>query len=174
MAKVCQLFSGSKGNSIYISSSGGKFLVDAGVSAKRLDTALSQIGVNPDELDAALKFFTESRAVIARFDKDKMDSGIEEIYNAISSGFDRMYGPGTGKAVCGENISATKAFAAMKGFLAEYWHQIDAMNDTINHIIASWNRFDAKGTAEKEEIEKTIPAVVRTEPRAMIEKVYHV
>lgn len=54
MAKVCQLFSGSKGNSIYISSSGGKFLVDAGVSAKRLDTALSQIGVNPDELDGIL------------------------------------------------------------------------------------------------------------------------
>lgn len=129
---------------------------------------------NPNELDAALKFFTESRAVIARFDKDKMDSGVEEIYNVISSGFDRMYGPGTGKAVCGEKISATKAFTAMKDFLEEYWRQIDAMNDTINHIIASWGRFDSKGTTEEEEIEKTIPAIVRTEPRTMVEKVHHV
>lgn len=51
MAKACQLFSGSKGNSIYISSACGKFLVDAGVSAKRLDEKLRSIGVEPDELD---------------------------------------------------------------------------------------------------------------------------
>lgn len=54
MSKVCQLFSGSKGNSIYIASSAGKFLVDAGVSAKRLDGALESIGVDPKELDAIL------------------------------------------------------------------------------------------------------------------------
>lgn len=51
MAKACQLFSGSKGNSIYVASSCGKFLVDAGVSAKRLDEKLLSIGVDPDELD---------------------------------------------------------------------------------------------------------------------------
>ena len=51
MAKACQLFSGSKGNSIYIASTCGKFLVDAGVSAKRLDEKLRSIGVEPDELD---------------------------------------------------------------------------------------------------------------------------
>ena len=51
MAKACQLFSGSKGNSIYIASACGKFLVDAGVSAKRLDEKLRSIGVEPDELD---------------------------------------------------------------------------------------------------------------------------
>lgn len=51
MAKACQLFSGSKGNSIYVASSCGKFLVDAGVSAKRLDEKLFSIGVDPDELD---------------------------------------------------------------------------------------------------------------------------
>lgn len=54
MAKACQLFSGSKGNSIYISSACGKFLVDAGVSAKRLDEKLRSIGVEPDELDGIL------------------------------------------------------------------------------------------------------------------------
>lgn len=52
MSKVCHLFSGSKGNSIYIACSSGKFLVDAGVSAKRLEGALRNIGVEPSELDA--------------------------------------------------------------------------------------------------------------------------
>lgn len=50
MSKACQLFSGSKGNSIYLSCSSGKFLVDAGVSAKRLEKALDEIGVSPSEL----------------------------------------------------------------------------------------------------------------------------
>lgn len=52
MSKVCQLFSGSKGNSIYISCSKGNFLVDAGVSAKRLENALKNINVQPCDLDA--------------------------------------------------------------------------------------------------------------------------
>ncbi len=52
MSKVCQLFSGSSGNSIYIDSQGTKILVDAGVSAKRLTGALADIGENPQELSA--------------------------------------------------------------------------------------------------------------------------
>lgn len=52
MSKICQLFSGSSGNAIYVQCRNAKFLIDAGVSAKRLDTALGNIGVNPDELDA--------------------------------------------------------------------------------------------------------------------------
>lgn len=52
MSKICQLFSGSSGNAIYIQCKNAKFLVDAGVSAKKLDIALSNIDVNPDELDA--------------------------------------------------------------------------------------------------------------------------
>lgn len=51
MSKACQLFSSSKGNSIYISSGEGRFLIDAGVSAKRLENALRQISVEPAELD---------------------------------------------------------------------------------------------------------------------------
>jgi phosphoribosyl 1,2-cyclic phosphodiesterase len=54
MSKCCQLFSGSKGNSIYISGSNTKILIDAGVSAKRLDGALLDIGVDADDLDAIL------------------------------------------------------------------------------------------------------------------------
>lgn len=40
MAKVCQLFSGSSGNSILVSSSGHNYLVDIGVSAKNAKTDL--------------------------------------------------------------------------------------------------------------------------------------
>lgn len=52
MAKVCQLFSGSSGNSIYISSKETKILVDAGVSAKKLCTALNNIGEQPEKITA--------------------------------------------------------------------------------------------------------------------------
>lgn len=52
MSKCCQLFSGSKGNSIYISCGESRFLVDVGVSAKRMDAALGNIGVDPNEIDA--------------------------------------------------------------------------------------------------------------------------
>lgn len=52
MSKVCQLFSGSSGNAIYVQCKNAKFLIDAGVSAKKLDTALGNIDVDPNELDA--------------------------------------------------------------------------------------------------------------------------
>ena len=52
MAKVCQLFSGSSGNAIFISDGKTRFLVDAGVSARRLDAALGYIGEDADALDA--------------------------------------------------------------------------------------------------------------------------
>ncbi len=52
MPKVCQLFSGSSGNSIFVSSGGTKLLVDAGVSAKRIENALLDIGESADGLSA--------------------------------------------------------------------------------------------------------------------------
>ena len=52
MPKLCQLFSGSSGNSIFISSGETKILVDAGVSAKRIENALSNIGENASDLSA--------------------------------------------------------------------------------------------------------------------------
>lgn len=52
MSKVCQLFSGSSGNSIYISSQGTNVLVDIGVSAKRCENALMDINVDPSEIHA--------------------------------------------------------------------------------------------------------------------------
>lgn len=54
MSKVCQLFSGSSGNSILISSKGRNVLVDIGVSAKRCENALFDIGVDPKTVSAVL------------------------------------------------------------------------------------------------------------------------
>ena len=51
MAKVCQLFSGSSGNSILVSSSGHNYLVDIGVSAKKCENGLNQIGIEPDSIE---------------------------------------------------------------------------------------------------------------------------
>lgn len=51
MSKVCQLFSGSSGNSILISSMGHSFLVDIGVSAKKCENALLSVGIDPDSID---------------------------------------------------------------------------------------------------------------------------
>ena len=52
MAKFCPLFSSSKGNVTYIGSGESGILVDVGVSAKRLEIALHDIGVDPSSLDA--------------------------------------------------------------------------------------------------------------------------
>lgn len=52
MAKVCQLFSGSSGNSIYIGVNGEGVLVDIGVSAKRCEAALNNLGIDPQSIKA--------------------------------------------------------------------------------------------------------------------------
>ncbi len=46
MAKLCPLFSSSEGNSTYISTGSTGFLVDVGVSAKRILTALEARGID--------------------------------------------------------------------------------------------------------------------------------
>ena len=52
MAKVCPLFSGSSGNSTYISCSEGGILIDAGVSAKAITEALQWHDVPVDTIRA--------------------------------------------------------------------------------------------------------------------------
>lgn len=52
MARFCPLFSSSSGNCIYIGTSEGGILIDAGVSAKRIVTALDSIGVSPESISA--------------------------------------------------------------------------------------------------------------------------
>ena len=47
MAKFCSLFSSSSGDCTYVGSSHGGILIDVGVSAKRVECALADIGVDP-------------------------------------------------------------------------------------------------------------------------------
>ena len=54
MLKFCSLYSGSSGNSIFLSDGRTKLLIDAGLSAKRIIEALVSIGENPSELSAVL------------------------------------------------------------------------------------------------------------------------
>ena len=45
----CSLYSGSSGNSIFISSKETKILVDAGLTGKSIISALENIGERPEE-----------------------------------------------------------------------------------------------------------------------------
>lgn len=50
--EVHVLASGSTGNAVYINMDGRQFLVDAGISARRIEKGLKEIGSHPSELDA--------------------------------------------------------------------------------------------------------------------------
>ncbi len=52
MARYCPLFSGSEGNCTYIGNADAGILIDAGVSAKRIETALTQRGIDPRRIAA--------------------------------------------------------------------------------------------------------------------------
>lgn len=54
MARICPLFSSSKGNSTYLSGGGTSLLIDAGVSLRQLTAALDQHGVQPKQLHGIL------------------------------------------------------------------------------------------------------------------------
>mgnify|MGYP001113866102 CR=1 FL=1 len=54
MLKCCSLYSGSSGNSFLIQSNHTKLLIDAGVSCKKLETALNDLNISPDEIQAVL------------------------------------------------------------------------------------------------------------------------
>ncbi len=52
MARFCPLFSGSSGNCTYIGSGSGGVLVDAGVSARRIECALREREIDPQAIQA--------------------------------------------------------------------------------------------------------------------------
>ena len=54
MFKFCSLYSGSSGNSLFVQTDNTKILVDAGESAKKIETALNSIDVDINEIDAVL------------------------------------------------------------------------------------------------------------------------
>lgn len=54
MLNFCSLYSGSSGNSLFVETENTKLLVDAGVSCKKIESALTDININPNELDGIL------------------------------------------------------------------------------------------------------------------------
>ncbi|WP_346916871.1 MBL fold metallo-hydrolase [Clostridium sp.] len=49
--KFCPLFSGSSGNSIFVSENNSNILVDVGMPGKAIDKELGDIGINPNSID---------------------------------------------------------------------------------------------------------------------------
>ena len=54
MLKFYSLYSGSSGNSLLVKTENTNILVDAGVSSKRIETALNNLEVDPSSLDGIL------------------------------------------------------------------------------------------------------------------------
>jgi len=54
MIKLVSLFSGSSGNCVFLSDGTTRVLVDAGLSGKRIESALAEVGERPSDLSAIL------------------------------------------------------------------------------------------------------------------------
>ncbi|MBR0491767.1 MAG: MBL fold metallo-hydrolase [Clostridia bacterium] len=54
MLNFCSLYSGSSGNSLFVQSENTNLLVDCGVSAKKIETALTDLNINPNSIDGIL------------------------------------------------------------------------------------------------------------------------
>ncbi len=54
MSKICPLYSSSSGNSTFLGGARGGILIDAGVSCKRLVTALESINISPEAISGIL------------------------------------------------------------------------------------------------------------------------
>lgn len=76
MASFCSLFSGSSGNCTYIGCGDSGILIDAGVSAKRIETALRSRNIDPHSIKAIFITHDHSdhisgvRVFVNRFDCD--------------------------------------------------------------------------------------------------------
>lgn len=54
MLNFCSLYSGSSGNSLFVETQNTKLLIDAGVSCKKIETALFNIDIDPNSIDGIL------------------------------------------------------------------------------------------------------------------------
>ena len=52
--RLCSIASGSSGNCIYVGHASTHLLIDAGISGKRIEQGLMEMGVNPGELSGIL------------------------------------------------------------------------------------------------------------------------
>ena len=50
MLNFCSLYSGSSGNSLFVQSDNSRILIDCGVSAKAVESALYNVGVRPESI----------------------------------------------------------------------------------------------------------------------------
>lgn len=81
MIRFSVLCSGSTGNSIYVETEEAKVLIDAGVSGKQILTAMAEVGVSADDLDALLvthehSDHVRSVGVMARKIKGRSGNGL--------------------------------------------------------------------------------------------------
>ena len=61
MLKFYSLYSGSSGNSLLVKTENTNILVDAGVSSKKIETALTNLEIDPSSLDGILITHEHSR-----------------------------------------------------------------------------------------------------------------
>lgn len=54
MLNFCSLYSGSSGNSLFIETENTKLLIDAGVSCKKIESALNNLNIDPNTLNGIL------------------------------------------------------------------------------------------------------------------------
>lgn len=54
MFNFCSLYSGSSGNSLLVETENTKLLIDAGVSSKKIETALTNLEIEPSSIDGIL------------------------------------------------------------------------------------------------------------------------
>ena len=54
MFNFCSLYSGSSGNSLLVETENAKILVDAGVSSKKIETALVNLNIDPSTINGIL------------------------------------------------------------------------------------------------------------------------
>ena len=52
--RLCSIASGSSGNCIYVGSQNTHLMIDAGISGKRMEQGLNELGVTAGELDGIL------------------------------------------------------------------------------------------------------------------------
>ena len=54
MLNFCSLYSGSSGNSLFVQTENTQILIDAGVSSKKIETALDNLQIDPNSIDGIL------------------------------------------------------------------------------------------------------------------------
>ena len=54
MFNFCSLYSGSSGNSLLVETENTKILIDAGVSSKKIETALTNLNIDPSSINGIL------------------------------------------------------------------------------------------------------------------------